>query len=383
MFDCISVKCLASVLSKKKELKGVNANAPAIKNFTEIWPCTISFRMPHPGAREGSGMSPEELLRLENNIFVQPYAPHLLSSFLQKGLVWGGWWISTSHIRLWKDFDIQKPLSNNAGGCVLRELSSSTSLSPPAEYHFSAKFVEAYNIAKSDKWVRGYLPPKATSEGSLVNEKYRVQNVGGDAIGGVKYTGAFDLQSAANKRLTASSSRSSSPVPQHKVQIEKLHSLPSISEPTLLPPPIIVNYEHPGVRRLPNSNRWTSVVKIAGNDVFLGTYASQTEAIRARELALTQPSIDTPDSGSKMPSPATTAAQNQAETGLIQDLLITPVEAVISAFEQSNENPKPSFSLQKWLGERHFSPDLQNLMSRMQSTPANKRKKSTPRQKQI
>jgi hypothetical protein len=30
---------------------------------------------------------------------------------------------------------------------------------------------------------------------------------------------------------------------------------------------------------------------------------------------------------------------------LIQGLLITPVEAVMSAFEQSNENPKPSFSL--------------------------------------
>ncbi|KAL7521326.1 hypothetical protein ACHAWX_006000 [Stephanocyclus meneghinianus] len=356
------VKCLAVLLSKKKDIRGVNASGTAapcsIRNWTDIWPCTVSFRMPHPGPREDSGddrkLSPEELLRLESNVFVQPYASHLLSSFLQKRMTWGGWWITTSHLRLWKEFDTSSPpLSSDAGGCVLRELNSTENSSQDIEYHFSKGFSEAYTAARLDKWVRGCLPPKVTSEGSLVDEKYRVHNIGGDAIGGVKYTGAFDMRTASKRRLSSASSRSASPFAPPT--LAKIKPLPSVPESPFLSSPTIVSYECPGVRRLQSSNRWASILKIAGNDVFLGTFISQAEAVHARELALAQcahsiatsSANDSSDQELKQ-AHQTFTLQTAASAGPIVDLLSTPVEAVISSFEESDGHIS-SFCLHDWV----------------------------------
>lgn len=355
------VKCLATVLAKKKEIRGFGVNAPIpnnhTRNWTDIWPCTVSLRMPHPGIRDESDkLSPEELLRLENNVFVQPYAPQLLTVFLQNSQTCGGWWISTSNLRLWREFDIENPLSKNTKGCVLRELSTSdNATSQQIEYHFHPSFITAWNIAKSDKWIRGFLPPGATPVGSLLEEKYRVKNVGGDSIGGVKYTGSFDIHSASRKRISETSSRSMTPIPPPEIEAAK-PPLRSVYEKNL-PPPILVNCEHPGVRRLQNSNRWASVVKIAGNDVFIGSFVSQTEAVRARELALAQCSHN------DIASTQTAAAlQNLPAIGPVHDLFNTPVEAVISAYEES-KTKTPVFSLQNWMSNQDFS-ELQGLLYR-------------------
>lgn len=367
------VKCLAAVLSKKKELRGVSAKSSNIRNCTDIWPCTVSFRMPHPGPRDDKHLSPEDLLRLESNIFVQPYAPHLLSSFLQKGLTCGGWWVATSLLRLWKEFDTENPISKNSSGVVLREVSSNEGSVSQPEYHLTRGFDEAYKIAKSDKWLRGALPPKATSDGTLLDDKYRVQNVGGDAIDGVKYTGAFDIRNAAKKRSSEASSRSSSPIPPPKV--ENVKPLPSIPESKDLPQPILVHYEHPGVRRLENSNRWASVVKIAGNDIFLGSFVSQTEALRARELALARCS-----EGDEKKKESASLTHEQAAVDPIDDLLVTPIEAVVQAFEESNATA-PSFSLQNLLAEKISLPAYESQASSGSNTyhSKNKRKQMNPK----
>ena len=357
------VKCLANVLSKKKEIRviGVNSQMPNnhVRNWTDIWPCTVSLRMPHPGIREESDkLSPEELLRLENNVFVQPYAPQLLSSFLQNSRTCGGWWISTSNLRLWREFDIENPLSKNTKGCVLRELSTSgNAASQQLEYHFHPSFITAWSIAKDDKWIRGCLPPGATPVGSLLDEKYRVKNIGGDAIEGVKYMGSFDMRSASRKQTSETPSRSATPIPPPEIEVAKTQ-LQNIHEENL-PPPILINYEHPGVRRLPNSNRWASVVKIAGNDVFLGSFVSHTEAVRVRELALAQCSDN-------VASTQTAAAlENTSAIGPVHDLLNTPVEAVISAFEES-KTKTPAFSLQNWMAveQTQYFSELQDLLYR-------------------
>lgn len=369
------VKCLANVLCKRKELRGVSNGAGSsnnVRNWTDVWPCTVSFRMPHPGPRDARQLSPEELLRLETNIFVQPYAPHLLSSFLQKGLTCGGWWITANHLRIWKDFEVESPVAKNSTCVILREVCSSESYMSQLEYHFSKDFVTAYKVAKSDKWLRGFLPPKtALLEGSLVDDRYRVKNVGGDAIDGVKYTGEFDLSSASRKRSSQTSSRSPSPLPTPK--IEKIKSTPGILESASLPQPILVNYEHPGVRRLENSGRWASVVKIAGNDVFLGTFASQTEAVSAREGLLVQCSSNIEEKKASTPS-----KQGQAAVGPVNDLLATPVEAVIQAFEQSNTHV--SFSLQNWITEhtQQLSSEIYSLSKTV--ARINKRKQAAPKQ---
>jgi hypothetical protein len=385
------------MLSKKKDIRGVNASSTAapysVRNWTDIWPCTVSFRMPHPGPREQSAddkkLSPEELLRLESNVFVQPYASHLLSPFLQKRLTWGGWWITTSHLRLWKDFDTSNPtLSSDAGGCVLRELNSSENSSQDIEYHFSKGFLEAYRVARSDKWVRGCLPPKVVSEGSLVDEKYRVHNIGGDAIGGVRYTGAFDMRTASKRRLSSASSRSASP--SAPPTLAKIKPLPSVPESPFLRSPTIVSYEYPGVRRLQSSNRWASIIKIAGNDVFLGSFISQAEAVHARELALAQcadsdATSSTKDSSGNELKRAHQAftSQTLASSGPIVDLLSTPVEVVISAFEESNGH-KSSFCLDDWVvdNEKKFWPRL--LSHAVTKTHATQqRKQSAPKRKRV
>eukprot|EP00804_Cyclotella_cryptica_P026736 CCRYP_007952-RA/>CCRYP_007952-RA protein AED:0.00 eAED:0.00 QI:160/1/1/1/1/1/2/163/737 len=381
------VKCLAALLSKKKDIRGVNASAAAapniIRNWTDIWPCTVSFRMPHPGPRKDTDddkkLSPEELLRLESNVFVQPYAPHLLSSFLQKRLTWGGWWITTSHLRLWKDFDTSNPtLSSDEGGCVLRELSSSETSSQDIEYQFSKGFLEAYRVARADKWVRGCLPPKVTLEGSLTDRKYRVFNIGGDAIGGIKYTGAFDMQNASKKRISEASSQSSSPFVTQT--LEKMSHLQSIPESPFLRSPTTISYERPGVRRLQSSNRWASILKIAGNEVFLGSFTSQTEAVHARKLAMAQSAskcnkLNWPHQGSTI--------EFQASTGPIVDLLSTPIEAVIFSFEESQRN-KSSFCLNDWVvdNEKQLSP--QPLSCGMMTPLASQqRKQSAPKRKRV
>lgn len=267
---------------------------------------------------------------------------------------------------------------------MLRELNSSENSSQDIEYHFSKGLVEAYRVARSDKWVRGCLPPKVTSEGSLVKEKYRI---GGDAIGGVRYTGAFDMRTASKRHLSLASSRSSSPFAPPT--LAKINPLPSVPESPFLRSPTIVSYKYAGVLRLQSSNRWASILKIAGNDVFLGSFNSQAEAVHARELALAQcaDSIATSSTDNASDNKLKWAHQaftspNLASAGPIVDLLSTPVEAVISAFEESDGHTS-SFCLDDWVvdNDQKFWPRPHS--HGVTKTHATQRKQSAPKRKRV
>lgn len=127
--------------------------------------------MPHPN-HHGAGGGTEnakESLRLENNIFIKPYIfsrgniPKELSSLLKNG----GIWISVSRLRKWRSTP-QQDISVDG-------------------YH------DAWNLAFNDNEITGVLPKKVFEKGSLVNDIYCVQKIGGDIIDGkVRYHG-FDL----------------------------------------------------------------------------------------------------------------------------------------------------------------------------------------------
>ena len=105
---------------------------------------------------------------------------------------------------------------------------------------------------------------------------------------GFRYSGSFFplIKTRNNTKTTprtfgeqTSSSSSSSRI---------THS--SAAKPTL-PTPIVVTDKscyNQCVRHLPVSNRWAGVLNVAGNDLFVGSYVSQSEAQQAVQLALAQ-----------------------------------------------------------------------------------------------
>ncbi|KAL7462488.1 hypothetical protein ACHAXS_002867, partial [Conticribra weissflogii] len=392
-----------------------------VKNWTDIWPCKVSFRMPHPfcedvsssqqndinalfnpqrakGEGETAQQRAELLLRLESNIFIEPYLPEYLPAFLRNRMTHGGWWLNGSKLRLWKDMDVQNPVSSNAQGCVLRDLGAAASGNSGVqiEYHFSKHFIAAYQCAQSDRWIRGFLPSKVLAEGSLVSEWHRVRNIGGDAIDGVRYSGSFDTSVIYKSSKSSSSSRGASPIrssftedsnqAQPSTDTSRVASRedsnndhdPANDLPFAIP--IKDSVYKFGVKHLPHSNRWASTVRLSGNDIFLGSFASQTEAHEAAKWAL---------AGSK-PSNLTSMDQATIENiGKITDLSSISIESIVSAFEekishvvdsglvspmQQMKMDHASFCLQDWVKE-HLRGGIMGTMP----TANNRRKQSTPK----
>lgn len=385
--------------------------------------------MPHPiGDEEGDEAKSQKsqlLLRLENNVFVEPYAIECLPAYLRQGknrMAHGGWWLNGNKLRLWRDLDVDSPIAFNSGGCVLCDYPSTTlgniggqsanpssiaSASNVTEYHVAKDFIKAYQTAQSDTWIRGMLPPKALLEGSLVVDWHRVRNIGGDEIDGVRYSGSFDPKvNYMNKG--GGSSRGTSPIPpsfaqenatlesatesshatsQHQEALLKARPAP----PPILPSPVVIKdvaYPDRGVKRLPHSNRWASTVCINGNDIFLGSFVSQTEAVRASEIALAHTDNDN-DKGidkaldceirSCSPSYSTSTSMGNTTTapimqdqlaietiGKVTDMLSMPIESIVSAFEEKNRpldssrpqqvqqtQPHTSFRLHDWVMQNY------------------------------
>ena len=156
--------------------------------------------------------------------------------------------------------------------------------------------------------------------------------------------------------------------------------------PPTLPPPIIINdiiYPNQGVRRV--SNGWAAVLKVAGNDIFLGTYSSQTEAAYAVRLAKEQSSSQVSSSSTPSPFPTPNAGRST-------DIMNMPIESVVRAFEEAQqEGYEPTFNLQEYLSQReqylkHNNPSQykREYSYLIEAKPADgqvnnkKRKKSTP-----
>jgi hypothetical protein len=380
------VKCLAVALAKKDA-----PTATIDRNWSAYWPSTVSFRTPHPadGVPEGGEEPTSEAeihLRLENNLFVEPYAPTLLPSFVQKTMVNGGWWVHSNTLRLWKELDTNDPVSSNKNGCVLRERLLASDKSSTMEYFFGKNFVKAYDTAMKDYYIQGTLPANALYEGSLVNNWYRVQDVGGDAIDGVLYSGAFDSEvNHVNKRRSSTSSRGAPPIPPLMAQPNETSSnLKDGVAPTNLPSPISINdtiYRNEGVRRLHRTNRWLGTMQIAGNDIMLGSFASQSEASEAAKVGLAWAKHEHDTEISSISSISSRTSKHNLPAphhGHILDIRNVPAEAVVSAFEESRQQTRrqPPFRLCDWVGKQSVNAES---MTMPDFAPRKKRKQAAPK----
>jgi len=375
-----------------------------IANWTDVWPCTVTFRMPHPDQNETSEAF--KCLREDNTqIFVHPYSTDLLPKSVQRQMMHGGKWVSEKKLRPWKDLDVKNPKASPAGNPILCELpskgrregeeASASSAVDNMAYYFVQNFSKAYRAAQSDYWIRGRLPSNALLGGALLKDEYRVSNVGGGVVDGVKYTGSFPTKEGGDQirigsipsllafGATQSGLKAASDVVDLTKSDDSAHNLPASKVPFVpapfLPPPIPmkdVAYPGQGVRRLPDSNRWAGILRGPGNDIFLGSYTSQSEAAYAVKLASAQSKAEnssdmvgtTKESEGQIKStlhlPHFPNFQEKSpfgsNAGRVADLMNTPIESIVSAFEETQQltsnqkqSSQPRFRLRDWMAQHH------------------------------
>lgn len=160
--------------------------------------------------------------------------------------------------------------------------------------------------------------------------------------------------------------------------------------PPFLPPPIPIAdmaFPNQGVRHLPDSNRWASVVRVSGNELFVGFSGSQSEAAYGTKLALELSREENEPGGVGVETtndqradfggldlmthfPNFPSASHISEAaGKLSDLFNTSAESIVSAFEeaQSKKDQKQSsdvssarFRLQDWV-TMHSTHNMQQL----------------------
>lgn len=396
------VKCFVTMLGGQKHSPSQTGSAELMNidplNWTKVWPCVATFRMPHPGQANTSAAF--ACLRGQGSrIFIRPYLAYMLPKTVQRRMVHGGHWVDGGKILSWKELDLNNSFVSSSGNSILREL-------PPAgvevgaaagtAYCFVHNFYQAYRAARSD-WIKGHLPPNAVWEGALLRDEYRVRNVGGDAIDGVRYSGSFDIKKVEVKEVKVNevgknSKKCSVPTTTGEdkresnqgcdanafAKSENSAHLPAMKVPFVpapsLPPAIPINdlvYPDQGVRRLADSNRWASILRVGATDIFLGSYTSQSEAAYAVNLALVQSErencqIANGKENSSRAAPLMPHLPNfqvhtspASNAGRIADLFNTPIESIVSAFEKTQAEigqdtpPRLPFRLRDWM-DQHY-----------------------------
>ena len=340
------VRCFVDgILPKKVPPKKKAAGDPGRKAVTcHLWPCMVRFRMPHP-AHKGRA---EELLRLEPNVFVQPYAPDTLPNDIVCTIENGGVWLHNNRLRMWKNENALPML-----GTV----------------HPSFEF--AYKVGLNDTTTPGKLPSRAMEVGSLLNADYRVFKVGGETVKGKMFTGECPDPKPIAPKFASSKKSSSKALSDRKLRSEeaKLKAEAQakkrrlIQRPPKLPPPLIV-YD-PSFKlsseavRLHETKRWGAAVSVGGNDLFLGSFPTQSHAIASSAIALAKDAgnasdIDD-DSGAKpharfdVVEESSPAFPKDEMEGRIADLNATRLEDSICALEKNNMHGTfGSFSLHDW-----------------------------------
>ena len=391
------VRCFVTLLGSSKVEICDKASIPGhlllknSDNWTDAWPCKVSFRMPCHNRESAC-----DVLRREDKVYVQPYMAYALPGSVQKHMTHGGQWVDTSRLLPWKDLDVNNPVNVPERICILQEMTSSrgqpagndpalSSSQGSKFYYFIKVFCDAYRMAQSD-WIQGRLPRQALSKGALLKDEYRIfpNDLGSDPPGGFLYSGSL----TPRKRVWCDANRNVATnhglnPPRHR-EAPKIEFAPVPS----LPPPIPVTekaYFNQGVRRLEVSNRWAGVLHVAGNDLFVGSYASQFEARRAVRLASAQSRRDNyqsvftgmkhgqiDSSGLKVEdrTPHLTRFPDFDEDSSLfgpnaahlADLFNAPVESVVSAFEETRQlmsgghglSLGPPFRLREWIGQ-HYS----------------------------
>lgn len=132
------LKCFVSLVHptsrKKMDVKKNGSSS--------FWPCILHTRIPH-------GENASTLLKIEKNVFVQPYRSGLLPKHIRNKIMNGGIWLETKHIHKWE------LLNHN--------------------YHeYPCNFELAYNSCLEDKSVPGHLHENIFMEGSCIYDAYFV-----------------------------------------------------------------------------------------------------------------------------------------------------------------------------------------------------------------
>ena len=319
---------LATLYTYTKQAKCMVELLPSKKSITNLWPCVVQCRMPHPESPQQG----EQGLRQEKKLFCQPYCPQLLPPLVQATLQedHGGWY-PVGKIRLWKDTPdtLPEPLPDG--------------------------FWSAQETAQRDTTVMP-LPLHAFEKGTtLLHHHLRVLKMDGATVKDgrmVDYTINPPTTGVSTASSTSSTTR---PMEQHSpptmVQICPIPVPPLYCAPPTLPPTISLSGPlYPGITQW--GKEWIASVTINGNSMFLGSFATQTQAYQATLLATA-----TEGNPSSIPPPATTIPPPaDVEPNLIKakamDILSIPMENIIMAFEKQHDPSIHSFSLHKWTLEK-------------------------------
>ena len=320
---------------KKKDLEGTGQKVVTCT----LWPCTVRFRMPHPAHRARA----EELLRLEPNVFVQPYAPETLPQDILCTIENNnGAWLHNGRLRLWKNENALVMLGT---------------LHPSFEF--------AYKLGQDDTSTPGKLPFRAMEVGSLLNSAYRVFKVGGEAINGRLYTGECADPKATVPKFASSRKSASKASSDRKLRSEEAKAkaeaeakrLRCIQRPPKLPRPLVIYDPSSKLTseavRLRETKRWGAAISVGGNDLFLGSFPTQAHAIASSAVALAKDATDSDDDSSSAKMPADAEEESSAAfprdemEGQIADLNATRLEDAICALEKKN-NKQGTFSLHEW-----------------------------------
>ena len=136
-------KCIVDLVDK--DIRGN-------RHQTLLWPCIVNIRSPSPIASLEDYKTAQEGLKVETNIFVEPYG--LKNKYLQENtltkVIDGGTWIKVRQVKGWKIINFDKT----------------------DKKQFPLKFDLAYNLAKNDESV-GKLPNNAFEKNTLLHKSLR------------------------------------------------------------------------------------------------------------------------------------------------------------------------------------------------------------------
>lgn len=331
------VKCNLDLLRKfrsrkpsRQEMEKLPKHAKKV--YSTVWPSTVQFRMPHPGVKHAM-----YALRLENKVFVKPYGMEFLPTEFRKMMVHdGGCWLHHSKLRLWKD----DPISFGI---------------------LPAKYERAFEIALKDTTVKGLLRVNALEDNSLLQEVYRSRDIRGcDTFDGVlretqppqkrqrlqilddeeegNETGSEKPPSVvAIRSVVDPKVRNCFSLPHFCTRISNCdHAQPEFFEPPKLPPPIPITgplYPQSGVSKCKKTNRWVASLSMNGNQVFLGSFPTESQAWLAIRKSKGEANVEVPQT------------LLEAQHADIQGV---SMETIIDAYEAHYDPAIHTFSLHNW-----------------------------------
>lgn len=296
------LKCLVELFPRGKNTTSAVSSATATATSTRVmtmnkkqsilWPCIVNIRAPSPVISLSEYQTAEEFLESEPNVFIQPYG--IKHNFLPKQFsakaIDNGRWIKAARIRKWA-YDTE---------CI--------------EGTFPSNFEIAHLMAKEDENVQGYLDFNAFAKGSLIHYKHRQTPEGyvaavveGDSTDGDK---KIKKGKKSKKDVDETSSLSSTEPAEwtddNKDELDHIDNEIVYEPPPVLPQPAKVNvsiYPNSNIIQSTKTGRWIASFLKNGNDVYLGSFVTQTEAHNAIVAATAKDESTVVSSSSSSSSP--------------------------------------------------------------------------------